>query len=211
MVVGSSKAELKVDAKLLLRSEILCERLSAFRGTHNIRISVPETTSECMGLYLDFIHIGPNKLALPQVVTKSTISNIYTDLANIYVVSQGLRDEGAKNNVAMAILSLSKIKDNIRTTYPPCPTAVYLIYTFTDTASRICPFLVDLWTPVAVRLIQDCKPLPKQLINNLLRATLNHDLDPKSLHEVLVAVMGVKEVQELPNKTLANPLEEYYE
>jgi hypothetical protein len=164
-----------------------------------------------MSLYLDFIQIGPHTLALPQVDTKSAISNLYTDLANIYVVSQGLRDHGTKNDVVMAILNLSKIKDNTGTIYPPCPTSVQLIYTFTDATSRIRQLLVDLWTPIPVKLIQDCKPLPKRFMIDLLREISNQDLDPKSLHGVLVAVMGVKEVQELPNKALAKPLHAYYE
>jgi hypothetical protein len=162
-----------------------------------------------MSLYLAFIHTGPHVLALPQVVKRSAIWNLYNDLAKIYMMARGLDDKGAKNNVVTAMLKLSKIKDDTGTTYPPCPDAVWFIYRNTNVASRIRQLLVDLWTPTPVKFIQSCKTLPDQFIKDILRAISNQDLDSKSLQKVLVAVMGVKEVQDLPDAALAKRPDAY--
>jgi len=209
LVVGSNESELKVSSKMILRSEFLREKLATFQGNQNIRISVPQTTPEVMSLYLAFIHTGPHVLALPQVVTKSAISNVYVDLAKIYLVSRGLGDKGARNDVVTAMLNLSKIKDNVETTYPPSPDAVDLIYKNTNATSPIRQLLIDLWTPIPLNLIQNCKPLPSQFIKDILRAISNQDLDSKSLQKVLVAAMGVKEVQDLPKAALAKRPDAY--
>ena len=174
---------------------------------------LPEYSSENMELYLDFIHRGPHDLGFKEN-EEPTIDQKNINLANIYIISQKLEDMGAKNDVATAMLKLSKTKDKAGNTRPPCPAAVCIIYRQTPPTSPIRRLLVDLWIPIDPSLTIKCtgNSLPGQFVKDLIFATgtcMSKEQD--GLSKLLTAVMKCPEVQGLRNQASIKQPEAYME
>ena len=200
LLVGPEEKVFKVNTKLLLRSEFFSEQLETHLKTDNMSISVPKASAKDMQLYLDFIHLGPHQM--PEK-TANAISSRYHDLACIYNLSKPLRDTGTQNDVAIAMLGLSKVKAVEGTTYPPNGQVVCLIYSTSTASDPIRRMMVDLWTPISKGRVQSCGELPDEFMRDLLRAMADPSLlDSKGLRSALVALMGTEEVMNLSNRAL---------
>ena len=153
-----------------VHEDLICARSKFFRnalqGTwteaQDKIVKLPEDEEKTFELYLELLYTGD----LPILCNKSPQA---TRLAKVYVLAEKIVDIESKNTIVQAILARAA-----ESKYPPCTTAVRLIYEGTPDSCPARRLFLDLWlekeTPTWFD--KDFEDLPKDFLVELARGLL---------------------------------------